>query len=242
MAELSLSEVSVALGDPPTPVLSSITTRFRPGAITLVLGANGSGKSVLLRAVLGLVPADGAVKLDGEILSRRRDAFYRRTGVTFQNPDLQIFGETVREDVQLGFRQRRGTDASEEELHALLHRNGLSGLADRTPWELSGGQRRRLAIAGAVAGDPEVLLLDEPFLELDFPSVRDLIATIAAARDRGATVVVTSHETRDIWPLVDTVVVLDGGRVVYDGPPRRAHHAVNEAHGLRPLNQVRDSR
>jgi energy-coupling factor transporter ATP-binding protein EcfA2 len=159
--------------------------------------------------------------------------------VCFQNPDLQIFGDTVAEDIGLALSSggaRTAVEASGE-CTRLMGEFGLSEVASETPWTLSGGQRRRLALAGALAGPPKVLILDEPFLELDYPSVEQLITSLRGFRDRGGTVIVASHETRDIWPVVDQTVVMYGGEAVYTGPPHGARPYIVPAYGLRPLSQ-----
>jgi energy-coupling factor transporter ATP-binding protein EcfA2 len=235
MASIYLKDVTVSAGDPPRDLLSQVSVRFEPGTINLILGVNGSGKSMLLRAILGLQPhREGSITLNGAELRRDFCSLHEIAGVAFQNPDLQIFGETVREDVALAA-DPAGAPVEDSEVDALLQRFGLEESGSAPPWELSGGQKRRLALAGAFAGNPSVLALDEPFLELDYPSIQVLTALLAERRDAGACVIVTSHETADLWNVVDQVVVVAAGRILYAGGRDGAIEVIGPAVGLRPL-------
>jgi len=238
MADIEVRDVSVELGDPPRPIIDSCSMHCTSGTLTLVVGANGCGKSVLLRTILSLVsPTSGAIYLNGDNISRRPRMLHEVTGVCFQNADLQIFGDTVADDVALGLRSDSpsGELNTENRSAALIAEFGLSGHESDTPWTLSGGQRRRLALAGALAGPPQVLILDEPFLELDYPSVKGLITSLSTFREGGGTVIMASHETRDIWPIVDQAVVMYDGRAIYTGSPEGAQPYIIPAYGLRPI-------
>lgn len=235
MASIHLTDVTVSAGDPPRDLLSRVSARFEAGTINLILGANGSGKSMILRALLGLQPRrEGTITLDGTELRRDFRRLHEVVGVAFQNPDLQIFGETVREDVALAA-DPAGAPVDDGAVETLLERFGLQECRTAPPWELSGGQKRRLALAGAFAGNPPVLALDEPFLELDYPSILALTTLLQERRDSGACVIVASHETEDLWRIVDQVVVAAAGRIVYAGDREGAREVIGPAVGLRPL-------
>lgn len=231
MATISINNASVVLGDPPSPVLQEFSMTFDPGAIHLVLGANGSGKTILLRTLLGLQRLrSGTVTLDGEPLTRRsRRTLHSNSGVTFQNTDIQIFGDTVLEDLQIG------RDATFQPDPRLLSDFGLAHLLQKPPSELSGGQRRRLAIAGALIGEPKFLFLDEPFLELDYPHILNLVARLQTLRSSGTTIIIASHETQDVWGIVDNVVLITEGRIVGSGPPKAVAVNIGPEIGLRPI-------
>lgn len=230
MALLDVTDLSVRLGDPPMEVLSGIGLALEPGSITLLLGSNGSGKSVLLRSVLGLVPAStGEISLDGRSLTRRFDRLHRDCGVVFQNPDQQLFGATVQEDLELGLPDGSSTDP------AVLEDMGIGELLHRAPAELSGGQRRRVAIAGAIITNPRILFLDEPFIELDFPSITRLLKRLETMRNFGCAIVVASHESQDIWPLVDQLVILKEGSILYSGNRDGGVSLIVPDNGLRPV-------
>ncbi|MCG8480361.1 MAG: energy-coupling factor ABC transporter ATP-binding protein [Spirochaetales bacterium] len=230
MAHLVVDRLSVRLGEPPRTILENISLDLPPGTIILILGANGSGKSVLLRSILGLLRSEeGAVYLDRKRLTGNFAALHRRAGVCFQNPDIQLFGETVGEDLAIAVADGMGVDED------LVERFDLSGVLDAPPWELSGGVRRRVALAGAFAARPDILFLDEPLLELDYPSIRTLLAELERHCRDGGSVLLASHDTRDIWDMCHRVMILREGAVEFTGSPHDASTFVTPAVGLRPL-------
>lgn len=233
MAFLDVRNLSTVLGEPAREVLLDIDLSFEKGTITLLLGSNGSGKSVLLRSILGLIPANtGEIFLQGCSLRRRFGDLYKNSGVVFQNPDQQLFGATVLEDLEIGL--TRGETPDPEVISDL----GIHDLLERAPVELSGGQRRRVAIAGAIVPHPDLLFLDEPFIELDFPSIQTLLNRLDQLRNTGCTIILASHESHDIWPIVDQLVILSEGRILYHGLPEMGCALINPDNGLRPLDSL----
>ena len=207
--------------------LDGVNLRIWPGERVALLGANGSGKSTLLKLLDGVVgPTHGTIRALGRdvaAVAAGEDGFrfHREVGLVFQDPDIQLFCATVLDDVafgplQLGLTQEEVRERSDEALAEM----GIAHLADRAPFELSGGEKKRAAIASVLSLRPEVVLLDEPTASLD-PRTKwvlvDLIQRLAAA---GRTLIVATHEL-DIVPLIaDRAVVLsEEGRVVADGPP-----------------------
>jgi len=207
--------------------LDGVSLRIWPGERVALLGANGSGKSTLLKILDGVIgPTSGSIRALGRdvaAVAAGEDGFrfHREVGLVFQDPDIQLFSATVLDDVafgplQLGLTQEEVRERSDEALAEM----GIAHLADRAPFELSGGEKKRAAIASVLSLRPAVLLLDEPTASLD-PRTKwvlvDLIQRLAAA---GRTLIVATHEL-DIVPLIaDRAVVLsEEGRVVADGPP-----------------------
>ena len=207
--------------------LDGVNLRIWRGERVVLLGANGSGKSTLLRLLDGIVgPTGGSIRalgLDVAAVAAGEDGFrfHREVGLVFQDPDIQLFSATVLDDVafgplQLGLTKEEVRERCDEALGEM----GIAHLADRAPFELSGGEKKRAAIASVLSLRPEVVLLDEPTASLD-PRTKwvlvDLIQRLGAA---GRTLIVATHEL-DIVPLIaDRVVVLsEGGRVVADGAP-----------------------
>ena len=207
--------------------LDGIDLEIWPGERVALLGANGSGKSTLLKLLDGVVgPTSGSIRALGRdvaAVAAGEDGFrfHREVGLVFQDPDIQLFSATVLDDVafgplQLGLTQEQVRERCDEALAAM----GIAHLADRAPFELSGGEKKRAAIASVLSLRPEVVLLDEPTASLD-PRTKwvlvDLIQRLGAA---GRTLIVATHEL-DVVPLIaDRVVVLnEQGRVVADGEP-----------------------
>lgn len=206
--------------------------RVEHGERVLLLGASGAGKSTLLAALAGLLPedsgtAEGTVTIDGLAPAKARE----RVGIVFQDPQAQIVMARVGDDVAFGLENR---GVPEEEIWPLvdeaLRRVGFGYPRDRRTDALSGGEQQRLALAGALALRPDLLLLDEPTANLD-PAGADLVrASLAAAVTGDTTMVLVEHRVAEALPLVDRVVVLEpGGGVRADGPPQR----VFAAHGDR---------
>lgn len=201
--------------------LGGVSLNVEMGGLTLVVGSTGSGKSTLLRAAAGMIrPSAGTVEADGRTISRPRDA-RGVVGLVFQRPESQFFAVTVAEDVAFG---PRNLGASEDE--AL--RAALAALADvgvdpdafaqRSPFTLSGGEARRIALAGVLAMRPDYLLLDEPTAGLDGPGRAAVIAAVRRARERAGVVVVT-HDADEFLTEADEIVVLDAGRSLFRGTP-----------------------
>lgn len=192
------------------------------GEIVAALGANGAGKTTLLQHITGMLrPVEGTVEIFGLNPYRDFEKIRLRLGVVFQNPGEQIIGPTVEEDVAFGLgpfklaRQER-----EERVHWALKRLGIEHLRGKVPHYLSGGEIKKVALAGALATKPELLVLDEPFAELDVRAVGDLVELLRGiCREEGTAIVFTSHQLEPVALLADTVYVLNQGRVVSKGKP-----------------------
>ena len=197
-----------------------VSLQVRRGEFLGVAGHTGSGKSTLIQHTNGILkPTSGRVLIDGAE-SKVRGSI----GVVFQYPEHQLFAETVYKDVAFG---PRNLGLSGEEVDALvrssLDRVGLSfdELAEKSPFELSGGQQRRVAFAGVLAMDPQVLVLDEPAAGLDPASKRSFLQMIARLHDQGLTVVMVSHCMDDLATMCDRVAVMNEGRLLGVGAPER---------------------
>jgi len=185
-----------------------------------VVGANGSGKSTFSRLLNGLlVPSEGVVEVLGLDSAREGKALRRRVGFLFQNPDNQIVYPTVGEDVAFGLKARGlGRAEAEARVGAALGRYGLAGFEDRLVHELSGGERQMVALAGVMALDPELLVLDEPTTLLD---LRNKGRVMRAVTEADCAVVMVTHDL-DLLDGFERVLVFDEGRLVADGPPHEA--------------------
>jgi cobalt/nickel transport system ATP-binding protein len=178
-----------------------------------IVGANGAGKSTLLWCLLGLLPAEGSVRFFGERISKRT---LRRIGVVFQNPEDQLFMPNLMDDLTLPLLNRGASaDVALARARAALASMGLLDSAHRPATHLSLGERKRASIAAALAGSPELLLLDEPTAELDGYSVRQLsriLEKLTVAR------VITSHHLAFLQGLATRTLVLAEGRIIAEGP------------------------
>ncbi|MCL2548153.1 MAG: ATP-binding cassette domain-containing protein [Symbiobacteriaceae bacterium] len=209
-----------------TQALRKVSFVLVRGEVTAVVGHTGSGKSTLLQVMAGLqVPTEGEVILDGMRLYERETdipRLRRLTGLSFQYPEHQFFEETVEKELAFGL-LRRGESPEEIIRHSseMMALFGLdSSLMQRSPFELSGGQMRRLGLAITFALKPAYLLLDEPLAGLDPSGKRDVLAAISVyAKQYQAAVVLVSHNMDDIAEVADRLIVLSQGEVLLDGPP-----------------------
>ena len=207
--------------------LESVSFTVREGERVALLGANGSGKSTLLKLLDGLyTPTHGEFRVFGEeVKNIESDAeasnrFHQRIGLVFQDPDVQLFSPTVGDDVafgplQLGLELRR----VRERVETALQEMGILHLRDRAPFELSGGEKKRAAIASVLSLQPDVILLDEPTASLDPRTKWVLVNLIQELEDKGTTVITATHEL-EIVPIIATraIVLGEDRKVLADGP------------------------
>jgi polar amino acid transport system ATP-binding protein len=216
-------------------VLKGIDLEVQAGAVTVILGPSGSGKSTLLRSINHLEKVDrGLIRIDGELIGyrrrgdklhelRERDILRQRSQVGFVFQNFNLFGHlTALENVVEApvSAQRRKRSEVEPFARELLERVGVGEKADAYPRQLSGGQQQRVAIARALALKPKVLLFDEPTSALDPELVGEVLDVIKELARDGSTMVVVTHEIGFAREIADTVVFIDGGRIVESGPAR----------------------
>jgi energy-coupling factor transport system ATP-binding protein len=196
-------------------VLQGVSLRVREGECLGVVGPNGSGKTTLLKVLAGLIePRDGAVMIMGRQMSRTPpDERALLMGIAFQNPGLGFFNPTVAKEAAAG----RMLD--QEEVSSLLARVNLGGMGARSPFTLSEGEKRRLALASALAGGGKLILLDEPTAGLGAHSRRLLVETVRSLLAEGVAVVAVSHDLEFLEEVAGTWLVLKDGRVEKIGGP-----------------------
>ena len=217
-----------------TAALRDVNLRIFPGEFVLLIGRNGSGKTVFTRHLNALYrPTAGSVLVAGASAHADTRETRRQVGLVFQDADSQIVGQTVAEDIAFGPQNLRlPADEVERRVQRVLRIAGLSHLADHRPHRLSGGEKRRLAIAGVLAMDPQVIVLDEPFSNLDYPGVVSILRQILELHRRGHTIIVVTHEVEKVCAHARRLVVFDRGSVVLDGPPGEVLPRAGE-HGIR---------
>ena len=214
--------------------IRNINLFIQEGSFVIISGPNGSGKTTLVRHLNGLLlPTSGIIKLAGVPVPENVVKARQLVGMMFQDADSQIVGETVYEDVAFGPENLR-LDRAQIQSRVLnaLQAVGLSELAHQRPHQLSGGEKRRLAIAGILAMGPRVIVFDEPFSSLDFPGIKQVLKHILALHASGHTILVTTHDLEKIIAHADRLILMHGGKIVRDGIPADIVNDV-EAFGVR---------
>jgi energy-coupling factor transport system ATP-binding protein len=241
---LQLEGVRYAYPEAPRPALDGVSLEVEEGELVLVLGESGCGKSTLLRAALGLVPHFHGGRLEGRVVTAGLDtrtyrpaAIAARAGLVFQDPEAQLVMRRADHEVafgleNLGCPQGELLTRTEEALAAV----GSAGLSERQIGTLSGGEQQRIAIASVLAMGQQLLLLDEPTSQIDPVAAEELLALVTRInRDRGITVVLAEHRTGRVFAEADRVVVMESGRIAYQGTPAdAASHLAGSAPWLLP--------
>ena len=193
---------------------------------TVFLGANGSGKSTLLRHLNGLlIPQEGSITIGGKSLNRKTaDEIRKSVGLLFDNPDNQIFSPTVETDVSFGpTNLRMHKDEIARRTCAAMDATDITHLKDRSPYNLSLGQKKRCAIAGVLAMTPEILLMDEPFSGLDPVSLRQFLKTLDTMYAEGMTQIMSTHDVDIAYEWAENIVVLCAGEILAVGDRTLMH-------------------
>ncbi len=221
-----------------TIAIQDISLKINKGEFVVIAGANGSGKTVFARHLNGLLkPTKGSVLIDGKPITENIIEARRKVGLVFQNPDSQIVGQTVAEDVAFG-PENLNLPANQVKavVKETLEAVGLSRFSTRSPHTLSGGEKRKLAIAGILAMKPKVIIFDEPFTGLDYPGVVQVLKQIVKLHNMGHTILLITHELEKVLAHADRLVIMHKGKLVEDGKPEDViYHSEN--YGVRmPLN------
>ena len=231
MSEIRVEDLShvYSAGTPfEKAAIEHINITIPQGQLVGLIGHTGSGKSTFIQHLNGLLaPTSGKVYVDGKDINTdkytRRDVKWQ-VGLVFQYPEYQLFEETVDKDIAFGPKNMKLSEAEVDE--RVREAAGFVGvdeeLFEKSPLELSGGQKRRIAIAGVIAMRPGVLILDEPTAGLDPAGCRQILDNICAYREKtGSTVIIVSHNMDDAARLADRIVVFDHGSIVMDGTPEQ---------------------
>jgi energy-coupling factor transport system ATP-binding protein len=212
-----------------------------PGGKTLgIVGATGSGKTTLVKALNGLLnPSSGRVIVDGSDASALGSELRRQVGLVFQRPERQLFGETVYEDITFVLCRSKETDASYlygrvSDLCASLG-IGLEAIKDLSPLALTDADKRKVAIAGVLINDPSILIMDEPAVGLDPPSIRDLVEFLKRIKSKGKSIIVVSHDMEPFLRILDLMLILDDGRMKAFGSPHEVCEIIRDDAVLRRI-------
>ncbi len=219
--------------------LDNVNIAFEKGKITGLIGHTGSGKSTLVNLLNGLnKPTEGKIYLDGRDIWEKPKEIAKirfRVGLVMQYPEYQLFDETVRADIGFGPKNQGLSDEEVEKRVALAAKFvGLKNdILDKSPFELSGGQKRRVAIAGIIAMNPEVLVLDEPAAGLDPKGRREILTGLKEyVKESGTTLILVSHSMEDMAYYCDNVVVMNEGKVYRDGTVSEIFSMANDLLGV----------
>lgn len=235
-----------------TKALDGVSFEINDGSMCGIIGHTGSGKSTLLQTLDGLIkPSGGSIVLDGVSVTDPKTKLVdvrRKVGIVFQYPEYQLFEETVYEDVAFG-PKNLGIEGDELDrtIRESIELVGLNyeKIKDKSPFELSGGQKRRVAIAGVIAMNPSILILDEPTAGLDPTAHRDILNMIRKIhKTRGIIIIFVSHNMGDVADMCDQVLVMDDGKIILDGSPEYVFNqkkTLDEVGlGLPPVTEILD--
>ena len=206
-----------------TPALSGVDFKARKGEKVAVLGPNGSGKTTLFYHFNGLIkPSRGEVQVFGENIKRTNiDEIRKRVGLVFQDSDSQLFAPSVFEDIAFGPRNLKlPPDEVNERVSHVIHRFNIEDLAKKNPANLSAGQKKRVAIAGVVAMEPDVLVLDEPTSGMDAGGITDTLGLLEELNNEGKTIIISTHDSDLAASWGDHIYILNKGKVFRAGIPR----------------------
>ncbi|MHC1692036.1 MAG: energy-coupling factor ABC transporter ATP-binding protein [Sphaerochaetaceae bacterium] len=197
-------------------ILRNISFTLGTGEFAVLTGRNGAGKSVLLKCLKGLYqPDSGTISINGVDLSTSPGKRNKAIALVFQDTDSQVVGQTVERDILFGLENLGITGAERDrrfqEVVGLL---GLTQQINQRPRTLSGGERRRLAIAGVLVMAPQVLILDEPFANLDYTGVCQVLETLVDLKKKGVSILVVTHEIEKVLAYADRLILLDTGRII----------------------------
>lgn len=234
-AEIAFDVQHVSYSYNQVPALDRLSLQIRKGERVALLGANGSGKSTLLRLLSALAfPSTGYISFFGRTLNeahlQNENAFFhfrRSVGIVFQNPDVQLFNASVFDELAFGPLQMRWPkDGIRQKVEQTLSNMGISHLRNRPPHRLSGGEKKRVALASVLVLDPDVLILDEPTAGLDPNSQHQIVELLRSWKGGAKTVITATHDLDTLEDVADRCFVLDDGKVAGQGEPLAILHDI----------------
>lgn len=223
MTNIQLSTENLSFTYPDgTQALKNINIEIEKGEKVAIIGPNGAGKSTLFSHFNGLTePTSGCVKIEDKPISFEKDELLKvrqKVGIVFQDPNDQLFAPTVKEDIAFGpMNLGLGYDEVEKRVEDALKMVGMENYEDKTPHHLSGGQQKRIAIAGIIAMKPELMILDEPTAGLDPDGVEKVLNIMNQLNEEGMTLIISSHDIDMISKYADKIFVLYNGEIIESG-------------------------
>lgn len=223
MTNIQLSTENLSFTYPDgTRALKNINIEIEKGEKVAIIGPNGAGKSTLFSHFNGLTePTSGCVKIEGKAISFEKDELLKvrqKVGIVFQDPNDQLFAPTVKEDIAFGpMNLGLSYDEVEKRVEDALKMVGMENYEDKTPHHLSGGQQKRIAIAGIIAMKPEIMILDEPTAGLDPDGVEKVLNIMNQLNEEGMTLIISSHDIDMISKYADKIFILYNGEIIESG-------------------------
>lgn len=223
MTNIQLSTENLSFTYPDgTQALKNINIKIEKGEKVAIIGPNGAGKSTLFSHFNGLTePTSGCVKIEDKPISFEKDELLKvrqKVGIVFQDPNDQLFAPTVKEDIAFGpMNLGLSYDEVEKRVEDALKMVGMENYEDKTPHHLSGGQQKRIAIAGIIAMKPELMILDEPTAGLDPDGVEKVLNIMNQLNEEGMTLIISSHDIDMISKYADKIFVLYNGEIIESG-------------------------
>lgn len=223
MTNIQLSTENLSFTYPDgTQALKNINIEIEKGEKVAIIGPNGAGKSTLFSHFNGLTePTSGCVKIEGKAISFEKDELLKvmqKVGIVFQDPNDQLFAPTVKEDIAFGpMNLGLSYDEVEKRVEDALKMVGMENYEDKTPHHLSGGQQKRIAIAGIIAMKPEIMILDEPTAGLDPDGVEKVLNIMNQLNKEGMTLIISSHDIDMISKYADKIFILYNGEIIESG-------------------------
>ncbi|MBN2655816.1 MAG: ABC transporter ATP-binding protein [Spirochaetales bacterium] len=217
-----------------TVALSEVSFSVEKGDFLIISGPNGSGKSVLMKHLNGLLsPTAGEIRLNGVSISRDLVSTRKKIGLVFQDADSQIIGQTVERDAAFGPENLRLPRAEvDRRVEKALKEVNLLGKKTARPHVLSGGEKRRLAVAGVLSMDPEIVIFDEPFSNLDYPGIRQVLQQLVYLHGKGHTLIVITHDLGKVLAHGTRLIIMGNGRIIEEGEPEELLSSL-EKRGIR---------
>jgi len=214
--------------------IKSLSLSICKGEFIILAGKNGSGKTTLLRHLNGLLlPDSGKIYVNGKDVSKHLIETRKTIGMVFQDADTQIVADLVFDEAAFGLENLKyKRDRINEKVFRVLKKLNLLHLKDKNPSFLSGGEKRKLAIAGILVMNPEVILFDEPFSNLDYPGTIQVLSTIIELNQSGHTIIIATHDVETIIDKTTRIIIMDNGQIKKDGKPEHIIREL-EAFGVR---------
>ncbi|GMO29789.1 MAG: ABC transporter ATP-binding protein [Termitinemataceae bacterium] len=220
--------------------LNNINLDIYEGETLIIAGSNGSGKTLLMHIITGLTdPTSGKVIFRGIDIEKAGNELRKKTGIVFQDADAQIIGETVLDDIYFGPKNLKYNKHEIETAaaHALKAMH-LEDKKDFPPCTLSGGEKRRLAIAGILAMGCEIIIMDEPFANLDYNGVKQTLHAVKELKESNKTVIILTHELEKVLAFAERLVIINSGVIADDGKPQEVLDRLKPEYAVRDPRQV----